>query len=187
MGADYQLSADGIIFLREKLSKIVPDGDFAIVLADNLQCKHRCMAGMSSCGITHNGDVLACLSERSYGDYKSYGNLVKESLEDIWENKFKDIRFKCTRKCCRDFIEYPEEKLEIPQLPSIIIAPMNQFPPINVPNSPRIQPQVTLYGCSEPQVFAYAVYKNPSWSKGDSPNLWDNDNTDDQLMMYGVF
>ena len=107
---EYQLTADGIKFLREKIEEYRQTEKCTIVYADNLQYQHICTAGVKSCGITWDGNVVACLSERSYDkNMKIYGNVLKRSLIDIWYKEFVDIRFKCDRKCCRDYIEFPED------------------------------------------------------------------------------
>jgi len=117
MGSEYQLLADGIKYLRDKIRSLK---NVSYVLADNLQSEHTCSAGIRSCSILYNGDVITCLSERSYNSTGLYtwGNLLKESLANIWEPGFRNIRFgPCDRKCCRDFIEYPsDEKVETKKL-----------------------------------------------------------------------
>ena len=52
------------------------------------------------------------MAERSFNNgnlLNQYGNLLDDNitLADIWENGFKDVRFKGCRKCCRDCIKYP--------------------------------------------------------------------------------
>ena len=91
----HQLPEEGIKMLREKLTKLQNDNpDIKIVWADNLQVQHTCSAGSRSCGILYNGNVIPCLSERSWKDnLVSEGNLHKDSLQNIWENGFKTIRF----------------------------------------------------------------------------------------------
>ena len=183
------LNPNGIKHLRSKIADCdVPDDNTIIVLADNLQVCHDCEAGISSCSITYDGGVVACLSERSYGGIqKVYGNLLKESIDDIWENEFKDIRFKGCRKCCRDFVEYPgvdlkdleeneEERKALP--PTIIIKKIKEWPKVSP--DPYDQPRVVLYGAFGGNVQAYAV-TNPPWT-GDNINPVINDGGDD----YGV-
>lgn len=144
------LNADGIKYLRSKISECdLPNNDTIIALADNLQLCHECTAGIRSCSITYNGDVVSCLSERSYGGIqKVYGSIIKESLSDIWENEFKDVRFKDCRKCCRDHIEYPDlehEEDNKAKPPSIIIKKIDL--PDGWSNRPiNPQPRVVLYG-----------------------------------------
>jgi MoaA/NifB/PqqE/SkfB family radical SAM enzyme len=106
---EYQLPADGIKLLREKLEGYSNDGDCIIVFADNLQRYHTCSAGLRSCSVTWDGNIVACLSERSYNNdnMKIYGNILKKPLTEIWREGFQDIRFECGRKCCRDYIDYP--------------------------------------------------------------------------------
>lgn len=161
-----QLNADGVEHLRNQLVNSDASKDTTIVIADNLQACHRCMAGIRSCGITYNGDVMACLSERSFAKYRSYGNLLNTDLKDIWENEFKDIRFSGSRKCCRDFIDYPDPKSNQPEMPPIIITHegeenqnKNKYPRPN-----NWGPSVVLYGVSpglgdgDKQVIVYGAY-----------------------------
>jgi MoaA/NifB/PqqE/SkfB family radical SAM enzyme len=107
-------------FLNNSCS--IPKNKLKVVLADNLQPNIPCIAGINACSITFDGYVIACLSQRSYQDSNViYGNMLEENLQDIWENSFKDIRFperdcKLCRKCCKDYIEFPEiEKPSIEQ------------------------------------------------------------------------
>jgi hypothetical protein len=175
---ELQLPAEGIGFLREKIANKKRAG-FKIVEADNLQECHDCMAGMRSFSITHRGNVIACLSERSYGDDGNvYGTLPRDNIKEIWENEFKDCRFEC-RKCCRDHITYPQivkkeknpaqdfldemqkvvEEQKIEPVQPIRISPMQPWKRM----TPMLYgvakpPQIVMYGVHyEPQITAYAV------------------------------
>lgn len=147
---DEMLNAEGINYLRNKIkSSGLEQIGCTIVLADNLQDSHVCGAGISCCSITYNGDMIACLSERSYGGIqKEYGNLLVDNIETIWENEFKDIRFKKCRSCCRDHIEYPTEGIKIP---TIISTDATAYEP-QTENNPNIyKPTVVLYGVVNPK------------------------------------
>jgi MoaA/NifB/PqqE/SkfB family radical SAM enzyme len=76
-----------------------------IIVADNMVPEASCHAGMHSMGILANGDVVPCLSMRSWEDNtKIIGNLYEESLKDIWVKRFSEMR--CSSfKCCKDHIE----------------------------------------------------------------------------------
>jgi MoaA/NifB/PqqE/SkfB family radical SAM enzyme len=89
-GAEFMLNPEGISYLRKKIREL--DG-IKYILADNLQDEHKCSAGIVSCGITVDGDVIPCLSERTSGSVSVQGNLFERSLKDIWETEFRDIRF----------------------------------------------------------------------------------------------
>ena len=74
-----------------------------IVLADDMN-NGDCSAGMKSIGILSNGDVVPCLSMRSWvTDIQDVvqGNVTETPLGFIWEREFKDQRFHSC-KCCKD-------------------------------------------------------------------------------------
>ncbi|MCK9458701.1 MAG: radical SAM protein [Proteobacteria bacterium] len=105
-GSEFMLSSEGISYLRKKIREL--EG-VKYILADNLQDEHKCSAGIVSCGITVDGDVIPCLSERTSGSISVQGNLFKRSLKDIWETEFRDIRFGSGwSKSCRNCVSYPK-------------------------------------------------------------------------------
>ncbi len=120
-GNELQLGPDGIKHLRNKID----EDDGPIIIADNLQIKHECMAGMNSCSILESGDVVRCLSQRTYtketDDMSIYGNLIEPTtpnigLKYIFEVKMNSCRFCNSIACCRDEIDYP--KIEVEDTPS---------------------------------------------------------------------
>lgn len=127
---EYLLPPDGISYLRSKIRKL--EG-VKYVLADNLQDEHKCSAGINSCGITCDGDIIPCLSERAHGKggVEVQGNLFKfkGSLKDIWETEFKEIRFSDRGwvNSCRNCINYPTIKELTPA-----IAPVEKVKPKEV-------------------------------------------------------
>jgi MoaA/NifB/PqqE/SkfB family radical SAM enzyme len=194
----YQLNAEGIKYLRDKIFKAKNPVDAIlaetlkekIVIGDNLQDYHECTAGILTCGITYKGEVVGCLSERSwcegsfervYGIISNIKGLSKFSLKDIWEDKdkFKDIRFG-ERKSCRDCIEYPlvESTKEIDgkvtiypegEQPTEWVFPKKPFEDTvivygvkTIPTNPPINPRdlILLYGVQKPIVMTYAVFNN---------------------------
>lgn len=107
----YLLPDNAIKMLYDNFATpISGSNQFMVVYADNLQRKHDCMAGIKSCGITYDGNVVACLAERSFQEHTwhYYGNLFQDTLQDIWENGFKDIRFEGKCRSCRNQIKYPD-------------------------------------------------------------------------------
>lgn len=90
--------------------------EIKIMLGDNMSSSY-CGAGTSSIGITYDGNVIPCLSMRSWNkDINSLikGNVLEESLKSIWSNRFNDYRFS-EFKCCKDIcnniiIEYDKNK-----------------------------------------------------------------------------
>ena len=142
----YQLDSDGIRYLYNNCENM--DKSKPFVMADNLKGYHQCTAGINSCGVLWNGDVVACLSERNYGIHKVYGNLVNTPIKEIWENEFKDIRYdrNCSRKCCRCHIDYPPLKVveKEPYIAKGLPHPSNQV--VTMPNNNS--DAVIVYGVS---------------------------------------
>lgn len=87
-------------FLKDKIN--MASTEVKLVLSDNMT-RQACTAGRYSIGILSTGDVVPCLSMRSWTNVKelSQGNLLTLSLEDIWKTGFTDYRFK-SFKCCKD-------------------------------------------------------------------------------------
>lgn len=162
----YQLNAEGIKYLYSLLDQ---EKDVKFIMADNLQKCHDCTAGLCSCGIDFQGNVIACLSERSFKkDIKSYGNLFERSLKDIWECEFKDIRFNGDFKCCRSCLEYPiEDKMKELQL---ILEEKSKLPCIDLSKPyvpPYENPPVYVYGVQPPISILYGVWPK-YYTTGDS-------------------
>jgi len=118
-----------------------------IVLSDN--CNNGiCTAGRYSCGILWSGNVIPCLSMRSWVssiDDCVVGNIREKSLQEIWENCFDDYRIR-QFKCCKD---HCKNKYFVPCLPDYKFW---TYPPVS--------PSVTLYGVSPTPV--YAVFPSPT-------------------------
>lgn len=209
----FQLEKDGIAFLKTKING-AHVGKTRIVEADNLQYNHTCTAGIRSCGILYNGGVVACLSERSYCDFINvYGNVLATPLSDIWETKFRDIRFgKSCRKTCRDCFKYPDP----PAAPIIWtdgtdcwkMKPMPMNPPTSVLYAVQSPPGVSVYATYsptptdiQPQVMAYAVIQamygvTGGWTTTGSGNnitiipgtgTTISGNSDNMSLVYGTF
>jgi hypothetical protein len=192
----YQLNEDGIEFLRNKIEKLNPGNPSnppyqenlfknnltqTIVLSDNLQYSHECQAGLSSCGITWDGKVVPCLSERAWLKNLRYqGDLLdpEQSLKQIWEQKFSEIRFKDC-KCCRDCIKYPYPLIKTPL--NIILEEQELTYPKYIPSKKRArkQPIVVVYSVApaDPPVVAYGVFPNITMYGVTEPNSY----------MYGVW
>ena len=101
---EYQLALYNYPAAVEKLNEdIAKYPDLMMVFADNANCG-ECGAGLHTLGILSNGDVIPCLSMRSWVDLSNKtpeGNLFSTSLKDIWFNGFKANRFE-TFVCCKD-------------------------------------------------------------------------------------
>ena len=114
-------------FFSSQISNSIAQG-IRVVVADNANCG-SCGAGLHSIGILYNGDVVPCLSMRSWLDIDSVvvGNILDETsgrkndninygykcdqgyndyhenpLKYIWENRFNKYRFE-SFDCCKDF------------------------------------------------------------------------------------
>ena len=111
----FQLPAEGIKHLRQRIKEASEQNAFGnIVEADNLQACRNCRAGINSCGITYHGDIIPCLSMRSWTkDLNIQGNIIESGLEKVWKEKFCDYRFGMM-PCCRDCIDYGEKNVEEP-------------------------------------------------------------------------
>jgi sulfatase maturation enzyme AslB (radical SAM superfamily) len=187
-GNDFMLPPEGIKHLRKQISLL--NKNF-IVQADNLRENNVCAAGISSCGVLRNGDVVPCLSQRCWNEnIDVQGNVFARSFEDIWKNGFEEQRFG-TAKHCRDCINFPDckkvpEGFTItkeddgikwapiypktpPQQPMEVVMYGVFTPPLNPPtyvygvtNWPDAQP---IYGCVSPQVDVYGVFNGPTTNK----------------------
>jgi len=160
-------------YLFDKLNNAM-DVYNKIVIADNMN-NGRCSAGIYSIGILSNGDVIPCLSMRSWSSNfdKDCPNMLNEPLETIWENEFKRQRFG-PFFCCKDTCK--NRCFERKSNKDIKLEPYVQ---------PCQPPIVTLYGVSPyppgTGTYAYAVtpvyaVTYPSPSPNTSPNI----------LMYGV-
>lgn len=108
-----------LAFFSEKISNSINNG-VKILIADNANCG-KCGAGSHSIGILHNGDIVPCLSMRSWTENINdvvVGNILDEKREQnisdkevfkynenplkyIWINRFNKYRFE-PFKCCKD-------------------------------------------------------------------------------------
>jgi MoaA/NifB/PqqE/SkfB family radical SAM enzyme len=121
------------------LRQLISNSKANIVLGDNMNPKTKCTAGVHSLGICANGYVIPCLSMVSWMTTEqlnnSYqGNLSITSLQDIWENQFKDYRFKCFNSCKEHCNICKEVNVE-PVITHSPIEPITfikmQYPPID--------------------------------------------------------
>ncbi len=62
-------------------------------------CKHKlCGAGISSCSILHNGDIVKCIQDER-DTINIEGNIKTDNFLDIWNNKFLNSRKKDYKSC----------------------------------------------------------------------------------------
>lgn len=104
------IDGEAIADVREKIAKACQAYDINYIFADNLQEEHVCTAGTEGLGILFNGDVVPCLSERSWRVPRVQGNVIEMPLEQIWTEAFKACRFSDDFACCRDCFKYPKAK-----------------------------------------------------------------------------
>jgi MoaA/NifB/PqqE/SkfB family radical SAM enzyme len=127
--------------LNDSLGKFT---NLNIVVADNGN-QGECAAGLNSLGILVNGDVVPCLSYRSWmEDMYVVGNLITEPLKSIWMNKFQEYRFEEKHICCKDMCSRQQIR---PQ------APLTTLSSQTTVRHPYYPPITTLYA-----VTAYGVF-----------------------------
>jgi MoaA/NifB/PqqE/SkfB family radical SAM enzyme len=177
---EFLLKSSEIKFLYNLIRKeILPEKYCGVVLADNLQIKHECDAGISSIGITYDGYVISCLSKRSWGNIEKNKdhNLLNNKLKYIWSSRlFNEERFGCA-DCCRTGIEYPAD-IDSEYIPVIkyreietTYTPIELHPTITSDKKPFNNEQILLYGVynlhpfdtiypeidRQPSVYTYSV------------------------------
>lgn len=145
-----------------------------LLFADNAN-KGECTAGMYTIGVLSTGDVVPCLSMRSWCDVLEVteGNLLTATLKDIWVNRFKTNRFE-DFKCCKDvckkqtlkyFVKKDTWKSPIDDVTGPVYGV--GVLPVYVPPKP-IYPIVTVYAVqtlplSQPSVTLYGVGTETQW------------------------
>ena len=164
-----KIDGEDIAIIREHIEAQCKINNIPYVLADNLQDTHECTAGIYSCGVLYNADVVACLSERSWNDdYEIHGNLLIDDLNDIWRTEFVEQRFGKYDGCrgCFNYVKCKKEDND-ETAPVLITEPFN---PIPQPKQP-FDDQMMLYGVYPPKdviqpndqsirqiVYSYGVY-----------------------------
>lgn len=153
---DAKIDSEHITYLRERLIYECNRMQMPYIFADNLQAVHECSAGMNSCGVLFNGDVVACLSERSWNlDYEIHGNLLDDDLNDVWRIGFVEQRFGDYEGCracfnyeiCKNNDEIDEIDGDVCDEPVELIT--EPFKPYDIYVPP--QDQITiLYGVFPP-------------------------------------
>ena len=136
----------------------------AIIEADNLICG-KCAAGNHGCSICWNGDVIPCLSYRAWkNDLDVQGNIFKESLKYIWENKFEFYRNREFFPCCKCItgIELLKKKNTTPNIVDILKGNGNDQsyiqPPI-IPNVPYDPNDPNIPDPNVPYVYGVGITK----------------------------
>lgn len=153
----YNDNNDNALYQNEEanqflLKKIETENYSKLILADNMQPDTYCTAGKHSCGITADGDVINCLSERSWNTLiEIQGNLLENTLFKIWTTKFINNRFGDCVNCCKD-ITKPKK---IKQLQDI-----NKWTEPSYPYTPNFDNStiVMMYGVVPATTYVYAVY-----------------------------
>lgn len=174
-------------YLFDKINNAMDVYD-KIVIADNMN-NGRCSAGIYSIGILSNGDVIPCLSMRSWTSNcdKDCPNMLNKPLETIWENEFKRQRFGsffCCKDTCKNrcFERKPNKDIKLdpyvqpcqppiatlygvsPGTGTYAYAVYTPVYGVTYPQPP-ITPYVIMYGVSSPPVTCYyAVFSESSSS-----------------------
>jgi MoaA/NifB/PqqE/SkfB family radical SAM enzyme len=144
-------------YLADRLA--AASGKSRLVLADNLNAG-ECGAGLCSLGVLSNGDVVPCLSMRSWCDTPPVqGNLLETGLDELWQTRFQNQRFGCF-KCCKDHCgqdilnllaasTQPDLK-RLEEATRLPLAPQPSEPPKDVrPVAPGSEP-IIMYGVGMP-------------------------------------
>jgi MoaA/NifB/PqqE/SkfB family radical SAM enzyme len=138
--------------------------DLKLIFADNCNLG-ECAAGIHTIGILADGEVVPCLSMRSwYGDITkcTEGNVLKTKLKEIWFNGFKANRFEefksCKDLCNRLVLKKPEK----PLIPPGITKRQDPFTADPFTGSPYIPPlSVQVYGVSTPDTLIQRYQRYP--------------------------
>lgn len=154
-------------YLSEKIQDCINEG-VKIIVADNMN-DSPCSAGSRSCGILANGDIVPCLSMRSWVeniDDVVQGNILTDTLQSVWEEDFKEYRY-MDFKCCKDHCKGKCFRLR---------------PKMSTPNDPK--PYLDLGSLG--QKFVYGISK-PTKPKNDNPIVMMYGVTPNISVVYGVF
>lgn len=161
------IDGDAILDTRKKLLELSRKYGVKYVLADNIQEHHECSAGIKTCGVLFNGDVVPCLSERSWTAPRVQGNMLMDSLAMIWRDSFKACRFNDDFPCCRNCFKFTSEKEEDEAVSGLAEAIRHKFKQTEpkqdnpmmlygvwprdrmIPDEPTWKPQIMTYGVND--------------------------------------
>jgi len=166
-----------LAFFSSQVSNSLANG-LRVLIADNANCG-SCGAGLNSIGILYNGDVVPCLSMRSWMDIKDavVGNILKEDwkengyvthekyetyeenpLKYIWKNRFNKYRFEsfecCKDKCKNKCVEIKIVGNKLSEDFDILKKELNKW---KKKDEPFVPPRITLYGVCPVPVQVYGV------------------------------
>lgn len=153
---------DNALYQNESAKKVLFDlidksyaNGVKLVLADDLN-EGICSAGQYSCGILANGDIVPCLSMRSWlDDIYVAGNILMSSMEDIWSLGF--AKYRCQDcQSCKDICNSPYKQKYVSKL--------NNLPIYNEPSthSSWDYPNIAMaYGVQPSVTMMYAVQQLP--------------------------
>src|ERR1035437_55000 len=166
---------DAFNFLQDKINESIKN-NVKIIISDNAS-DGLCGAGRVACGILSNGDVIGCLSMRSWMQHSemneiSEGNVLTTSLKDIWESGFGRYRFN-EFKCCKDHCRNKCISNECSK-PVLGVIDWNKIKILQNPNVVAVYYGVTDWRKPEPwtkpNVYAYSVIEGDSkwrnWGTG---------------------
>jgi MoaA/NifB/PqqE/SkfB family radical SAM enzyme len=165
----YDDNDDALNEFFKKINDAINEEKIKIVIADNMN-NGECSAGIYSLGILSNGDVVPCLSMRSFTNdidiedsvepwLDIQGNILDRGLQDIWEKEFHNNRFcaytSCKDHCCNKFFTFVASKKL-----SKKSNDNNNYPPLMPisPMSPNNR-NVYVYGVSGgSNIIVYGVF-----------------------------
>jgi len=170
---------NALLTLSEYVLQSISDG-VKVLVADNASCG-RCTARTNSIGLSHTGDVVPCLSMRSWVENIQdvvVGNLLDDaikdvnSLESIWLHNFNKYRFNnyiCCKDICKNKIIDLNMQIKISVKTPNDLKKLSQEQPYEnhdervktYPASP-VPYRVVLYGCPSDYPDGTYVYACPS-------------------------
>ena len=162
---------DAFKFLRDKIN----NSNVRIIPSDNIN-DNECSAGINSLGILDSGEVIPCLSMRSWKNddiiIESQGNILNEPLEKIWTERFLKQRFSKECKCCKDWCNNKS------------VGPIQNFiKNLNDMNKDIIDKDATFKNPSvyikNPDVFTPSTYVYAVVTSRTILNTYSKDTTDD--------
>lgn len=163
---------------KEYLHKLIQHSKSNIIAADNMNPNSPCSAGIASLGILANGDVVPCLSMRSWvDDLKEliFGNLLRktpqDTLSNIWIKKFSQFRceeFKCCKDHCQVYDNIVDCEITTNAGSGITWFPAPEYPTFDNDKFPNVMMYAVqgmrdisiVYGVQPSSTFVYGVWSD---------------------------
>lgn len=174
-----EANEDAWHFLKQKVSSSA-QGGVKLLISDNAS-DSPCGAGRRSLGILSTGNVVGCLSMRSWMDlpvaqpkgtsgvsgYYDHceGSLFGMTLKEIWENKFQSYRFQefhCCKDQCLNKILYKDSIQEALEKLGEAAKPGTWNPSGIQPRMPWFQP--TYPKTNDVYVYGAGLWEDKPWT-----------------------